>query len=79
MQLHGNFLYVCKKLPNFKKIYISTYNVGNLAESLIYSVAEPHHFYAAPAPCENFDAAPATAAPVPAPAVQYSKSKICTE
>jgi hypothetical protein len=31
------------------------------------SVAEPHHFYAAPAPApgENFDAAPAPAAPAP--------------
>jgi hypothetical protein len=28
------------------------------------SVAEPHNFYAAPAPGENFDAAPASA---PAP------------
>jgi hypothetical protein len=39
------------------------------------SVAEPHHFYAAPAPapCENFDAAPAPAAP--APALLYSKAK----
>jgi hypothetical protein len=25
------------------------------------SVAEPHHFYAAPAPGKNFDAAPAPA------------------
>jgi hypothetical protein len=42
------------------------------------SVAEPHHFYAAPAPssapapCENFDAAPA--APAPAPTLLYSKA-----
>jgi hypothetical protein len=34
------------------------------------SVAEPHHFYAAPG--ENFDAAPA---PVPAPTLLYSKAK----
>jgi hypothetical protein len=43
------------------------------------SVAEPHHFYAAPAPApdENFDAAPAPAAPAPAPAptLLYSKAK----
>jgi hypothetical protein len=26
-----------------------------------FSVAEPHHFYAAPAPDKNFDAAPAPA------------------
>jgi hypothetical protein len=32
------------------------------------SVAEPHHFYAAPAPVENFDAAPA-------PTLLYSKAK----
>jgi hypothetical protein len=42
------------------------------------SVAEPHHFYAAPAPApgENFDAAPAPAAPAPAPTLLYSKAKI---
>jgi hypothetical protein len=34
------------------------------------SVAEPHHFYAAPGPDENFDAAPA-----PAPTLLYSKAK----
>jgi hypothetical protein len=42
------------------------------------SVAEPHHFYAAPAPGENFDAAPAPAAlaaPAPAPSLLYSKAK----
>jgi hypothetical protein len=32
------------------------------------SVAEPHHFYAAPAPGKNFDAAPA-------PTLLYSKEK----
>jgi hypothetical protein len=37
---------------------------------IISSVAEPHHFYAAPAPGENFDAAPA-----PAPILLYSKAK----
>jgi hypothetical protein len=36
------------------------------------SVAEPHHFYAAPAPGTNFDAAPA---PAPAPTLLYSKTK----
>jgi hypothetical protein len=30
------------------------------------NVAEPHHFYASPAPDKNFDAAPLPA-PVPAP------------
>jgi hypothetical protein len=34
------------------------------------SVAEPHHFYAAPAPGKNFDAAPA-----PAPTLLNSKAK----
>jgi hypothetical protein len=29
------------------------------------SVAEPHHFYAAPAPIKNFNAAPDPAAPAP--------------
>jgi hypothetical protein len=37
------------------------------------SVAEPHHFYAAPAPGKNFDAAPA--APAPAPTLLYRKTK----
>jgi hypothetical protein len=36
------------------------------------SVAELHHFYAAPAPGKNFDAAPALA---PAPTLLYSKTK----
>jgi hypothetical protein len=40
---------------------------------MLSSVAEPHHFYAAPAPSENFDAAPA--APAPAPTLLYSKAK----
>jgi hypothetical protein len=35
------------------------------------SVVEPHHFYAAPAPGKNFDAAPAA----PAPTLLYSKAK----
>jgi hypothetical protein len=43
---------------------------------LVSSVAEPHHFYAAPAPGKNFDAAPAPAAPAPAPTLFYSKAKI---
>jgi hypothetical protein len=59
---------------------------------LLTSVAERHHFYAAPAPApgQNFDAAPAPAAPVapapaapvapaapaPAPTLLYSKTKI---
>jgi hypothetical protein len=37
------------------------------------SVAEPHHFYAAPARGENFDAALAPAAT--APTLLYSKAK----
>jgi hypothetical protein len=37
------------------------------------SVVEPHHFYAAPAPGENFDAAPAPAAP--APTLLHTKAK----
>jgi hypothetical protein len=43
-------------------------------ESVILNVAEPHHFYAAPAPApgENFDAAPALAL---APTLLYSKAK----
>jgi hypothetical protein len=39
------------------------------------SVAEPLHFYAAPAPGVNFYAAPAAPAPAPAPTLLYSKAK----
>jgi hypothetical protein len=43
------------------------------------SVAEPHHFYAAPALDsalgKNFDAAPDPAAPALAPTLLYSKEK----
>jgi hypothetical protein len=42
---------------------------------LYISVAEPHHFYAAPAPDKNFDGAPAAPAPAPAPTLLYSKAK----
>jgi hypothetical protein len=44
--------------------------VGNFGEKMLVniSVAEPHHFYAAPAPGENFYAAPA-------PTLLYSKAK----
>jgi hypothetical protein len=38
------------------------------------SVAEPHHFYAAPAPGKNYDAVPAV--PAPAPTLLYSKAKM---
>jgi hypothetical protein len=37
---------------------------------MFLNVAEPHHFYAAPAPDKNFDAAPA-----PAPSLLYGKAK----
>jgi hypothetical protein len=40
---------------------------------LLYSVAELHNFYAAPAPGKNFDAAPV--APAPAPTLLFSKAK----
>jgi hypothetical protein len=45
-------------------------------QAVYSSVAEPHHFYAAPAPPpgKNFDAAPATPA-APAPTLLYSKAK----
>jgi hypothetical protein len=42
---------------------------------IISSVAEPHHFYAAPARGKNFDAAPAPADPAPASTLLYSKAK----
>jgi hypothetical protein len=39
-----------------------------LINIVLSSVAEPHHFYAAPSPGKNFDAAPA-------PTQEYSKAK----
>jgi hypothetical protein len=42
---------------------------------ILSSVAEPHHFYAGPAPGKNFDAAPAAPTPAPAPTLLYSKAK----
>jgi hypothetical protein len=46
-----------------------TYNPNFPPELLkIISVAEPHHFYAAPAPGKNFDATPDPAVPATAPA-----------
>jgi hypothetical protein len=51
-------------------------------DMLFTSVAEPHHFYAAPAPGKNFDpapaclaSAPACLASAPAPTLLYSKAK----
>jgi hypothetical protein len=41
--------------------------------SVATSVAEPRHFYVAPAPDKNFDLAPA--APAPPPTLLYSKTK----
>jgi hypothetical protein len=42
---------------------------------IFISVAEPHHFYAAPAPGKNFDAAPAPVAPALAPTQLSIKAK----
>jgi hypothetical protein len=48
-----------------------------ICHNSLNSVAEPHHFYAAPdpAPGKNFDAAPDPAATAPAPTLLYSKDK----
>jgi hypothetical protein len=48
----------------------SDFGISRL-HTIATSVAEPHHFYAAPAPGKNFDAAPA-----PAPTLLYLKTKI---
>jgi hypothetical protein len=49
----------------------------HICHNSLNSVAEPHHFYAAPdpAPGKNFDAAPDPAATAPAPTLLYSKDK----
>jgi hypothetical protein len=41
----------------------------NEIATVLPSVAEPHNFYAAPAPGKNFDAAPAA----PAPTLLYAR------
>jgi hypothetical protein len=56
-------------------MHTSEQKVGLYIWCNVCSVAEPHHFYAAPAPGKNFDAAPAPAAPAPAPTLLYSKAK----
>jgi hypothetical protein len=58
-----NFQFLGAKFESVSKFYI-----------LATSVAEPPHFYAAPAPAPgvNFEAAPA---PAPAPTLLYSKAK----
>jgi hypothetical protein len=49
-----------------------TGNIQKLNNFIAFSsVVEPHHFYAAPAPGKNFDAAPVA----PAPTLFYSKAK----
>jgi hypothetical protein len=47
----------------------------NFVTTLMSSVAEPPHLYAAPAPGKNFDAAQAPVALAPAPTLLYSKAK----
>jgi hypothetical protein len=55
--------------------FYSTYcsNRAEKYKTVFLSVAELHHFYAAPALGKNFDAAPDPAAP--APTLLYSKAK----
>jgi hypothetical protein len=57
----------------FKHMYKDDMQLIVNSYALRSSVAEPHNFYAAPAPGKNFDAAPAPAAP--APTLLYSKTK----
>jgi hypothetical protein len=58
--------------PTLQEIKISL-NVPLSYMIVASSVAEPRHFYAAPAPGKNFDAVPAPAAPPPT--LFYSKAK----
>jgi hypothetical protein len=57
----------------FENIYVFNLCSQDFLPSIFSRNAEPHHFYAAPAPGKNFDAAPA--APAPAPTLLYSKAK----
>jgi hypothetical protein len=53
----------------WKTITHNAHHFKTLGNVRLYSsVAEPHHFYAAPAPSKNFDAAPA-------PTLLYTKAK----
>jgi hypothetical protein len=55
-------------LPPFDKIEVLTCVITIFVLPLMIittSVAEPHHFYVAPAPIKNFDATPDSAAPAP--------------
>jgi hypothetical protein len=63
------------QMCNSRKIYLEiSEEKRNCRMSTVFtSVAELHHFYAALAPGENFDAAPAPVAP--APTLLYSKAK----
>jgi hypothetical protein len=56
------------------KTHTGKYLSFGVINILFSSVAEPHYFYAAPAPGKNFDAAPAPVAL--APTLPYSKAKI---
>jgi hypothetical protein len=74
-KVHRDFTDNVRSLPF---VLHSSKSAGrNQLTSVVISVAEPHHFYAAtaPAPGENFNAAPAPAAPAPAPTLLYSKAK----
>jgi hypothetical protein len=65
-----------KKILTKVRIFCESFreNLIFFRTTVATSVAEPHHFYAAPAPApapgKNFDAAPA-----PAPTLMYSKAK----
>jgi hypothetical protein len=77
----------CRTSTVLQKVYSNDLHFGvvdcafkghsRVFERILSSVAEPHHFYAAPAPGKNFDAAlaPADPAPAPAPTLLYSKAK----
>jgi hypothetical protein len=54
-------------------MYVAVPNLLGMISMVGTIVAEPHNFYAAPAPGINFDAAPARVAP--APTLLYSKAK----
>jgi hypothetical protein len=58
--------------PNMTKKYFCFVLILPEIDCLVSSVAEPHHFYAAPAPGKIFDAALALAL---APTLLYSEAK----
>jgi hypothetical protein len=69
--IQPNFVLAATMEINYEEV-LKSLDQTNCCVSEVFSVAEPHHFYAAPAPGKIFYAASAPAAP--APTIMYSKA-----